>query len=274
MCIRDSIHTAHSSTLAVCFSQAHPFDQNEFRLVPQNDAQRERRLEALALRQQHEEHVSRVTGQVWLMDLARVAWSQPLANLYCGESCPVEALACMGDSCLVLGDSAGQIRCWDAPSQVGQAWSGSEEIQLRGLDGRMASVVCVEPLVRRGTVALSVSPSEVLDPVGGALRVPLGEHGGVLILDLLQRAVLTVLDGHQDVVRCLCATPGARLLTAGGKHDAAVLVWDEEQWLRGTEGAAIGEACACLLYTSDAADEEDSVDLGGRRIIKKKKKGR
>eukprot|EP00828_Plagiopyla_frontata_P013046 TRINITY_DN1758_c0_g1_i7.p2 TRINITY_DN1758_c0_g1~~TRINITY_DN1758_c0_g1_i7.p2 ORF type:complete len:108 (+),score=16.41 TRINITY_DN1758_c0_g1_i7:271-594(+) len=28
----------------------------------------------------------------------------------------------------------------------------------------------------------------------------------------------------------------------------------------------------CLLYTSDAADEEDSVNLGGRRIIKKKKK--
>eukprot|EP00656_Telonema_subtile_P038605 TRINITY_DN4374_c0_g1_i3.p1 TRINITY_DN4374_c0_g1~~TRINITY_DN4374_c0_g1_i3.p1 ORF type:complete len:312 (-),score=29.63 TRINITY_DN4374_c0_g1_i3:55-990(-) len=26
----------------------------------------------------------------------------------------------------------------------------------------------------------------------------------------------------------------------------------------------------CLLYTSDAADEEDSVDLGGRRIIKQK----
>ena len=28
----------------------------------------------------------------------------------------------------------------------------------------------------------------------------------------------------------------------------------------------------CLLYTSDAADEEDSVDLGGRRIHKKKNK--
>src|SRR5665648_192327 len=25
-------------------------------------------------------------------------------------------------------------------------------------------------------------------------------------------------------------------------------------------------SCPCLLYTSDAADEEDSVDLGGRRI--------
>ena len=28
----------------------------------------------------------------------------------------------------------------------------------------------------------------------------------------------------------------------------------------------------CLLYTSDAAEERSSVDLGGRRIIKKKKK--
>ena len=33
----------------------------------------------------------------------------------------------------------------------------------------------------------------------------------------------------------------------------------------------VGLLTDCLLYTSDAADEEDSVDLGGRRIIKKKK---
>ena len=32
-----------------------------------------------------------------------------------------------------------------------------------------------------------------------------------------------------------------------------------------------GLAKFCLLYTSDAADERSSVDLGGRRIIKKKK---
>ena len=34
--------------------------------------------------------------------------------------------------------------------------------------------------------------------------------------------------------------------------------------------SSIQEVYTCLLYTSDAADEEDSVDLGGRRIIKKK----
>ena len=33
-----------------------------------------------------------------------------------------------------------------------------------------------------------------------------------------------------------------------------------------------GGAGGCLLYTSDAADERSSVDLGGRRIIKKKNK--
>ena len=31
-----------------------------------------------------------------------------------------------------------------------------------------------------------------------------------------------------------------------------------------------GFSWICLLYTSDAADERSSVDLGGRRIIKKK----
>ena len=35
-------------------------------------------------------------------------------------------------------------------------------------------------------------------------------------------------------------------------------------------GKIMGYDYICLLYTSDAADERSSVDLGGRRIIKKK----
>src|SRR5664280_1858009 len=41
--------------------------------------------------------------------------------------------------------------------------------------------------------------------------------------------------------------------------------------VHGEEGEDTGwgpRRWVCLLYTSDAADEEDSVDLGGRRIIK------
>ena len=45
--------------------------------------------------------------------------------------------------------------------------------------------------------------------------------------------------------------------------------------LRGTIGSALQESSymrfnVCLLYTSDAADDLLCVDLGGRRIIKKK----
>ena len=38
------------------------------------------------------------------------------------------------------------------------------------------------------------------------------------------------------------------------------------------EALAGAEAPHCLLYTSDAADERSRVDLGGRRILKNKKK--
>ena len=34
----------------------------------------------------------------------------------------------------------------------------------------------------------------------------------------------------------------------------------------------VAQVIICLLYTSDAADERSSGDLGGRRILKKKKK--
>ena len=42
------------------------------------------------------------------------------------------------------------------------------------------------------------------------------------------------------------------------------------RWLL-TKEIAVALLNGCLLYTSDAADERSSVDLGGRRIIKKKK---
>ena len=55
-------------------------------------------------------------------------------------------------------------------------------------------------------------------------------------------------------------------------------IWKERMWYGGGVSLALQSATLgngvngnCLLYTSDAADERSSVDLGGRRIIKKKK---
>mgnify|MGYP003381553226 CR=1 FL=1 len=48
----------------------------------------------------------------------------------------------------------------------------------------------------------------------------------------------------------------------------------DEAWMRAILDPLLGaieKLHSCLLYTSDAADERSSVDLGGRRIIKKKK---
>ena len=45
------------------------------------------------------------------------------------------------------------------------------------------------------------------------------------------------------------------------------------QWHEPLDDGALHDYLhGCLLYTSDAADERSSVDLGGRRIIKKKTK--
>ena len=68
----------------------------------------------------------------------------------------------------------------------------------------------------------------------------------------------------------------ARGLLAHGELDAFGGLLDEgwrvKQQLASKVGNdAISAIYACLLYTSDAADERSSVDLGGRRIIKKKK---
>ena len=46
--------------------------------------------------------------------------------------------------------------------------------------------------------------------------------------------------------------------------DAGAEIGHEQEFLQAL-------LAVCLLYTSDAADERSSVDLGGRRIIKKKK---
>ena len=80
-------------------------------------------------------------------------------------------------------------------------------------------------------------------------------------------------DGIRDLVRSrglgdVYKRQGGR--GAGGREKANGSVFGTR--IRGRlEGADRARAQGCLLYTSDAADERSRVDLGGRRIIKKKK---
>ena len=76
-------------------------------------------------------------------------------------------------------------------------------------------------------------------------------------------------DGIRDLVR-------SRGLGDVYKRQAFLSFFDAGSAARGSaSGWAIAGSIGvgtCLLYTSDAADERSSVDLGGRRIIKKKQK--
>ena len=54
------------------------------------------------------------------------------------------------------------------------------------------------------------------------------------------------------------------------KNDQSILSALKKEKTQATWIPWTYERLSCLLYTSDAADERSSVDLGGRRIIKKK----
>ena len=60
-------------------------------------------------------------------------------------------------------------------------------------------------------------------------------------------------------------------LASSGVHVSNATVQREVARVTKAASVAQGSGSGCLLYTSDAADERSSVDLGGRRIIKKKK---
>ena len=80
-------------------------------------------------------------------------------------------------------------------------------------------------------------------------------------------------DGIRDLVRSRGLGDVYKRQVGAGQ---VITGWDE-----GVVGMKVGgervlvippeKAYGCLLYTSDAADERSSVDLGGRRTLKKKK---
>ena len=103
---------------------------------------------------------------------------------------------------------------------------------------RFVVEVC-SPLVERVGEAWAVRELEIRH-----------EHMLSAVLATQLRLMLSTYEGAT-------AQPVVLLATLPGEHHAL-----------GMEMAAL--YLACLLYTSDAADERSSVDLGGRRIIKKK----
>ena len=78
-------------------------------------------------------------------------------------------------------------------------------------------------------------------------------------------------DGIRDLVRSrgLGDVYKRQEQCQGGRQARGRAVLPHQHFRFVVPDAAADRRLGCLLYTSDAADERSSVDLGGRRIIKK-----
>lgn len=50
--------------------------------------------------------------------------------------------------------------------------------------------------------------------------------------------VVATINGHQDAVQCLCELPNGDLLTGGGKMDATIKMWSQQQLYERNESSA------------------------------------
>src|SRR5659263_708349 len=80
-----------------------------------------------------------------------------------------------------------------------------------------------------------------------------------------------VLDMTLDTLRIIFISRGRKFLaTFFGFFEIIIWLFAIGQIMQNLTNITYYLAYACLLYTSDAADDLLCVDLGGRRIIKKK----
>src|SRR5678815_4272949 len=85
---------------------------------------------------------------------------------------------------------------------------------------------------------------------------------GMVVLDVLHRIQAQQANDLALRWNCKAGKCGSCSMEINGKPRLACMTRMNSY----SEDATI---TCCLLYTSDAADERSSVDLGGRRIIKK-----
>lgn len=228
--------------LAACFRVTREVDPNQFRLVPQNDAERQRREDALARERMIHHDLLEVTRtiKVWMYNgknrsgnsgdgasssvVVRETFVQFDSQ---EESSPITHLLHMDDGQLASGDNSGVIRIF-VRSTLQEGGSSelnpprqSTLIQFRG----GYSIACLEK-VHNQLLAVSVQPSGDSTRVyPSAIAHDVISPFGIYIMD--NRGTLkTLFVAHSDVVRCICPLPDGSLLSAGGKLDATVRMWN------------------------------------------------
>ena len=82
----------------------------------------------------------------------------------------------------------------------------------------------------------------------------------------------TIIEANETVNNDVIVLDGDLTIREGAVVNGDVVVFNGDANVFGRVNGSVTLFNGCLLYTSDAADERSSVDLGGRRIIKTKNK--
>ena len=242
---RSSMHHHHQYYLAACFRVTREIDPNQFRLPPQNEAERRRR-EAAELREQMIQNqlldVSRRV-KVWIYDKSQrdannggVLFREEMitphsSNVEIESIAPsVTKIVDMSGN-LVCGDVRG-IQIFDQNRDIQPSFQRKLALQFQYL----CDIDCMQPLHGHLlAVAVSrISDEEGLVPADAVgLQIPIAR--GVYIVDTESASVRAILNGHSDRVKCICPLPDGGILTAGGKFDATTQLWCSDALLKVTK---------------------------------------
>lgn len=237
--------------LAACFRVTRQVDPNRFRLLPQNEAERRRRVVAEAEERTIQNQLLRVSGciRIWFYNSHSRGGAQrgggggppgaavrevvvPPEETMGTTAAPITELLDV-DGRLACGDAWGCIRTLELAETTGGSRSNNNGVpsvsRRHLLQFRGYGIACME---RVDTNVLAVSIEANRHAGGGVLAsaVPLNattRPHGIYIVDLDGATVRAVLDAHSDTVRSMCPLPDGSIMSAGGKMDATVRVWDD-----------------------------------------------
>lgn len=219
----------NTTYLAACFRITRQVDPNQFRLAPQNEAERQRREFAEAREQMIQDQLLRATKFIkfWFYNGspdAAVREEIMAPNMLEETTAPVTKLLDM-DGRLVCGDAWGGIRIFEL-SQTTEANSGApiSRQQRSLLQFRGFSIACMEQ-VDELLLAVSIQPEQSTEILTSAIPLDATTPRGIYIVDIEKGLIKAVLDAHTDTVQCICRLPDG-ILSAGGKMDATVRFWD------------------------------------------------